>query len=248
MRKTGGWWDEFFTDFRPAFGLISARSTNAEARFIIRHLRVGPRKNFLDCPCGIGRVALPLAAQGLRVTGVDITPSYIDEMLGRADRRGLKIRGSVGDMRRIDYENEFDAAGNLWTSFGFFDREADNMLVLRRMYRALKPGGRFLLHVINRDWVMANFHPSDWFEARGVKILEKRSFDFATSTSLSTWTFIKDGEKSSHEIHIRMYSYHELIAMFRRVGFVDIEGYGSTNDTPITLNSRMMFVIGRKPR
>ena len=248
MSKTDGWWDEFFTDFRPAFGLISARSTNAEVRFILRHLKLGLRKSFLDCPCGIGRIALPLATQGVRVTGVDVTPSYVDEMLRKAGRRGLKIRGVVRDMRRIDYIDTFDAAGNLWTSFGFFDRESENMLVLRRMFRALKPGGRFLLHVINRDWVMANYHPSDWFEARGVKILEKRSFDFATSTVVSTWTFIKNGERSTHEIHIRMYSYHELIAMFRRVGFVDIEGYGSTNDGPITLSSRMMFVIGRKPR
>ncbi|HUU46570.1 MAG TPA: methyltransferase domain-containing protein, partial [Acidobacteriota bacterium] len=241
-------WHEFFTDFRPAFGLISARATTAQVRFLVRHLNLTPRKSFLDCPCGIGRIALPLAAKGVRVTGVDFMQDYIDEMQRTAQRRGLKIRGVVRDMRRIEFEDEFDAAGNLWTSFGFFARESDNMLVLRRVFRALKPGGRFVLHVINRDWIMANYTPSDWFEARGVKILEKRSFDYATSTSWSTWTFLKDGEKSSHEVHIRMYSFHELIAMFRNVGFVDIEGYGSTNDAPISHTSQMMFVIGRKPR
>jgi len=44
-----------------------------------------------------------------------------------------------------------------------------------------------------------------------------------------------------------MYSYHELIAMFKEVGFVDIEGYGSMKDEPISQERRMMFVTGIKP-
>jgi cyclopropane fatty-acyl-phospholipid synthase-like methyltransferase len=248
MAEKPGWWHTFFTDFRPAFALVSGRATNAQVRYLIKKLNLKPRHSFLDCPCGIGRLALPLAEKGIRITGVDIMPSYLDELQQKATRRGLSIRTLRRDMRRIDFEDAFDAAANMWTSFGFFEREADNLLVLRRMFRALKPGGRFMLHVINRDWIMANYTPSDWFEARGVKILEKRSFDYATSMSRSTWIFLKDGEKSSHEVRIRMYSFHELIAMFRKVGFVDICGYGSTRDAPISHTAQMMFVIGRKPK
>jgi len=152
------------------------------------------------------------------------------------------------DMRRINYKNEFDAVANLWTSYGYFEKESDNLLIVKKMYRALKPGGKFMLHVINRDWIITNYSPSDWFQAGNIRVLEKRKFDYATSINHSVWHFLKDGEETSHQVKLRMYSYHELITMFKSVGFVDIQGYGSTKDEPISRDSMMMFIIGTKPK
>ena len=45
-----------------------------------------------------------------------------------------------------------------------------------------------------------------------------------------------------------MYSFHELIAMLESVGFVDIEGYGSLKDEPISRDKQMMFIIGTRPK
>lgn len=245
--KYANWWDGFFPAFRPVFGKMPLRATNADVKFMIKKLNLRPGKKFLDCPCGIGRIALPMAKTGVRVTGVDITQSYLDELAVKAKRRGLKISLQHSDMRRISFDSEFDAAGNLWTSFGYFEKESDNLLVLKKMFRALKPGGRFLLHLINRDWVMANFQPSDGYEAGKVKVIEKNGFNFATSVSTGQWTFIGPDGISTHHTAIRMYSYHELIAMFRKVGFVDIEGYSTPKETPIGLAQRNMYVFGTRP-
>ena len=46
---------------------------------------------------------------------------------------------------------------------------------------------------------------------------------------------------------MRMYSFHELVAMFEKTGFVDIEGYGSIKEVPITRDHMMMWVFGTKP-
>ncbi|UCE65691.1 MAG: class I SAM-dependent methyltransferase [Candidatus Zixiibacteriota bacterium] len=247
-RKDSGWWDDFFPAFRPFFGLISQKRTNAHVRFIVEKLSLKPGKKFLDCPCGIGRIALPLAKKGIRVTGVDITRSYLDELSMKAKRRGLKVDLVHADMRRITFGSEFDAGGNLWTSFGFFEKESDNRLVLKKMYQALKPGGKFMLHVINRDWIMANYQPRGWEEAAGVKSMEERFFDYRTSINYGTWHIIKDGKEETFKLTIRMYSFHELIAMFESVGFTDIEGYGSMKDEPISRDKGMMTIIGTKPR
>jgi 2-polyprenyl-3-methyl-5-hydroxy-6-metoxy-1,4-benzoquinol methylase len=246
-RPVTGWWDDFFPTFRPFFGLVSQKETNAQARYIIKKLDLNPGQRFLDCPCGIGRICFPLAKKGIRVTGVDITQSYLDELGKKAARRGLKVDIARADMRRINYDSEFDAAGNLWTSFGFFEKESDNRLVVKKMYQALKPGGKFMLHVINRDWIMANYQPRGWQEIAGVKSVEERYFDYRTSINHGTWHFIKDGEEKSYDVPIRMYSFHELIVMFKSVGFADIEGYGSLKDEPINRNRQMMFIIGTKP-
>ena len=248
MKKDKGWWDEFFPAARPVFGFVPQKMTNAQVRFIVKKMNLKPGSKFLDCPCGIGRIALPLAKAGIKVTGVDITESYLTELSGKAKKRGFKIDLHHGDMRRIKFNSEFDAGGNLWTSFGYFEKESDNLLALKKMYKALKPGGKFLLHVINRDWIIANFSANGWCDAGKTRILEQRGFDYARSISTSTWTLIRDGQESIHDTAIRMYSYHELIAMFERIGFVDIEGYGSVKEEPISRDHRMMFIFGSRPR
>jgi ubiquinone/menaquinone biosynthesis C-methylase UbiE len=242
------WYQEFFNDFRPYFGLVSQKTTNKQVRYLIKKLKIKPGMSFLDCPCGFGRMSVPIAKKGIKVVASDLCREYLDELNVKAKRAGLKIETHHSDMRTIDFKNRFDAAGNLWTSFGYFENERDNLLALKKMYQALKPGGRFCLHVINRDWIMAHYSDTDWQEIAGVLYTEKRQFDFATSINRGVWTFHKDGKSNSYNVDIRMYSYHELIAMFRKVGFVDIEGFSSTEDAPITQHTMMQWVFGVKPK
>jgi hypothetical protein len=81
-----------------------------------------------------------------------------------------------------------------------------------------------------------------------VKILEERRFDYVKSINYSAWHIISNGLESSHNTVLRMYSYHELLAMMNSVGFTDIVGYGSMKDDPITCMSQMMLIFGTKPR
>ena len=247
MSRSKEWWHEFYPLFYPLFGAVPKRQTQAETRYVVKKLGLKKGMSFLDCPCGVGRISLPMASQGIRVTGVDVIPAFLEELQEKARRQKLSVRTFHNDMRRINFKNEFDAAGNLWTSFGFFQKESDNLLALKKMFQALKPGGKFMLHVINRDWLIAHYESNGWHEFSDFKILETRSFDFGTSINRCVFTVIKDGREEQGESDIRMYSYHELIAMFKEVGFVDIEGYGSMKDEPISHERRMMFVTGIKP-
>jgi len=248
MSQSENWWNEFFDTFRPVFGVVDAKTTRAEARYLIKKLKLGPRKSFLDLACGIDRLSIPVARSGTRVTGVDIMSSFLEELDRKAKRGKLRIETIQSDMRRINFRNHFDSAANMWTSFGYFEGESDNQLVLRKVYQSLKPGGRFLLHTINRDWVIKNFARTGWFSVGATKVLEERSFDFSTSISRSVWTFIRDGEEKSHRVAIRMYSLHELIAMLEKAGFREIEGFGSLKDEPVSSHSRMMYIFGRKQK
>jgi SAM-dependent methyltransferase len=248
MQPKQVWYKSFFDDFLPYFAAISKQTSEAEVHYIIRKLHLKRGSRFLDCPCGIGRISLPVAKRGIRVTGVDLTKSYLDVAARGAREQRLPIRLVHADMRRINFLNEFDAAGNLWTSFGYFEKESDNLLVLKKAYQALKPGGRFVLQVANRDWVIAHFVSQGWEEAGGVVSWESREFDYATSTNRVTWRLMRDGKVSTHQVNLRMYTYHEMIAMFRKVGFIDIAGFGGTKDQPISKDKMYMWIFGTKPK
>ena len=248
MTPSAPWYAELFRHLRPYFDVILPKTTNDQARYLLRKLRLKRGMSFLDCPCGIGRISIPLARAGIKVTGVDLNQEYLDELTTKATRAKRVIPVVRSDMRRINYKNRFDAAGNLWTSFGYFEDDRENLLALKKMFTALKPGGRFCLHVINRDFILTHYTETDWQEIGGVLYTESRQFDFAKSINRGVWTVREPGKTTRHEIGIRMYSYHELITMFRQVGFHEIEGYGSTKDEPVSSKTTMMWVFGTKPK
>jgi len=248
MNKKPKWWEDFFDSFRPTFDLIPAKVSNAQVRFIVKHLNLKPGMTFLDCPCGIGRISIPLAKRGIKVTAVDFYQPYIDELKKKAARKKLQIQAVQSDMRKIDFKNKFDAAGNIWTSFGFFENESDDRRALKRLYEALKPGGKLLLHLINRDYIVSDFIPRLWFKTGDIYVVQENKFDFENSRLHGTWNYINGGNRYSKELSLRIYSYHELAAMFRKTGFIDIIGYGSTGAGKITKESKMLHVIGTKPK
>ena len=110
----------------------------------------------LDIPCGMGRLTIPVAKMGLALTGVDLTESYIRRARREARKQGVDARFVCRDMRKIEFEEEFDAAFNWFTSIGYFN-DAEEPAFCSRVLRALKPGGRFLVETMNKSWLLAHF-------------------------------------------------------------------------------------------
>ena len=150
---------------------ISAENTGAEVEFVARQLPPAEFPALLDVCCGPGRHAGALAALGYRVLGVDVNAEAIAR--ARAAAPGAEFR--VLDMRELDsLDGRFDAVTNLWHSFGFFD-DAANGRVLAAMAARLRPGGRLLLDVYNRDHFQRQ-PAEEVAERNGVQIRTKRSW------------------------------------------------------------------------
>src|SRR5439155_1194560 len=81
----------------------------------------------------------------------DLAPALLAEERKAARQAGVKATFVQGDMRRLPYRNAFDAAISMFTSFGYFDRPAEDREVLRGIARALRPRGKFLMELFNRD-------------------------------------------------------------------------------------------------
>src|SRR5262249_62338868 len=97
-----------------------------------------------------------------------------------AQRRGLTINFVHGDMRDMTFENQFEGAYCVFSTFGFFDDEM-NKKVAAHMARALKPGGRLVLDVLNRDYIAADLPTRVWWGGDGCVVLEEVDFNYFTS-------------------------------------------------------------------
>ncbi|MDE2490951.1 MAG: class I SAM-dependent methyltransferase [Elusimicrobia bacterium] len=192
----------------------------AETDFAWRALGLRPGDRVLDVACGTGRHAVRLARRGALVLGVDASAAYLRE--ARRAARGLPgVRFVRGDMRRLHACGEFDAAVNLWTSFGYFRRPADDLRVLRGIARALKPGGRLLIDVSNFDWVRARA-PSRWWTraSDGSYLLqESRVLGGKDPRTVNDWTRLAPGGRARRtRFTLRGYGRARLFALLRKAG------------------------------
>lgn len=115
--------------------------TALETQFLKRTLTQHGCRTVLDVACGNGRHAIPLAACGFSVTGIDRSPQLIAIAKRRAHESQSTARFSVTDVRDFDTDEVFDAAVIMWSSFGLLPyREALCAITL-----CIKPRGLLIL-------------------------------------------------------------------------------------------------------
>ena len=246
-----GWYETFFDEHWLTISshTHTPEKSAAEVEFLIAGLGLEPGQRVLDIPCGHGRHSVELARRGMRVVGVDLSPEPLELARSAARAAGVQLDLRRVDMREIEFREEFDAVFNLWTSFGYFESEAEDRLVLDRAFRALRPGGAFVLETVNLYAVLRRFEPKSWHElGYGRMLLEDRSFDPYTGKMLSSWTLVEPtGERIEMAFATRAYTLVELVRMLTSVGFEVERAFGDYQGSEYAIDSRRMIVIARRP-
>jgi SAM-dependent methyltransferase len=222
--------------------------TLREVEFISDALRLAPGSELLDIACGYGRHAIELVQRGFVVTGLDLSLPLLIRAADEAQRRGLSVNFVHADMREMSFEKQFDGAYSMLTSFGYFDEES-NLRVAERISRALKPGARFLLDVVNRDYVVGDLPTRVWWEGTGCVVLEEVDFNFHTSRIVTHRSIVfEDGRQLEQEISVRAYSLHEIGRLLRQAGFrvIDVSGGLATRGQFFGSASRSLLVLAEK--
>ncbi len=243
MEWTKQFFDRTWLDY--GFELVFPEQTRQEVGFIEKALTLRRNETLLDLCCGIGRHSIPLAKKGYRVTGMDFNPDYIKKAKSLALTQRTRPVFIEGDMRKIPYANRFDAAICMWSSFGFFNEETD-LGILKGLAKALKPRGRFLLEVANRDNIIRYFQQRDWVRAGKGYVMEKRVFHTDTSRMITTWLFAGGGRITRKRSDMRLYSLHELEAMVIKAGFRVTNRFGDLNRARPGLNTPRLILVSRK--
>ncbi len=208
-----------------------------------------PPVRVLDMPCGVGRHALELARLGCPVTAVDRTGAYLEQARQRADDLGLRIEFVQADMREFQRPEAFDLAINLFTSFGFFEDEADDLRVLGNLYASLRPGGALVMDMAGKEVLARKFVPHDWRELEdGTLLLEERTINQDWTWLESRWILInKDGEQREYPLSLRVYGASDLRRALEATGFGQVRIYGDLAGAPYDHTAQRLVAVARKP-
>lgn len=221
------------------------RKAKKELPFILEELALPSGTKLLDLCCGIGRHAIPLAQQGLSVTGLDHAQTLLNYGESWARQQGVAVEWVQGDMRQLPFKDGvFQAVLNLWTSFGYLDNDQEHLQVLREVSRVLKPGGTFLLDVPNRDWIVHNLEVGQEVrEFEGITEINNYDFDSQTGRDLITTRYIYNGEERIIRHSCRMFTYQELAGMLTAAGFSVVKAYGGYDRRPVNWRHKQLIMV-----
>ena len=245
------WYEAFFgRDYLDVYDFqFSEERTLTEVAFAEEALQLQPANSLLDLGCGPGRHAVEFARRGYEVHAQDLSSDYLTLAQEAAAVADVGIVSVHSDMRHIPFTARFDAVINMFSAFGYLESEDEDSRVLKAVAAALKPGGRLLLDMINREWVVLNYIQKDWHKGKdGTTYLEHREFDLVTSRNHVTFTALSpDGaarEVGGH--HIRLYSLTEIIALLRGAGLSFDQVLGGFDSETYSIASRRMIVVASK--
>ncbi|HYX29793.1 MAG TPA: methyltransferase domain-containing protein [Pyrinomonadaceae bacterium] len=244
MRIPDNWFESFFHGvtlelWRRA---MSAEQTQAEAQFLIDHLKCGPESQALDVPCGNGRLSFELAQRGVRVTGVDISEEFIAEARSMSAPPAV-VEFILSDMRLLEGDSIYDGAYCFGNSFAFLGHEQTEVF-LRAVARVLKPGGRFVVETgMAAESVIPDFEEQSCHEMGDLSITIKERYIAEESCIDSEYIFERDGKRESRLAREWIYTVAELRRMLNRSGFEVLNLYGSLKGEPYKLRSRELLIV-----
>ena len=124
------WYEEIFDNDYIKVYRETEKETSNDVDGIIDLLEPTKDQKIIDLCCGYGRHSIELAKRGYTITGYHLSKDFLKHAEQTAHSEGVLVNFIEGDIRDLDYIEEFDIAINLFTSFGYFDDEENQAVLL----------------------------------------------------------------------------------------------------------------------
>lgn len=215
------------------------KGTLHEVDFLVEIMGLTARHRVLDVGCGPGRHSLELARRGVRMTGVDITPRFIDIAKKQAEEEQLPAEFIVADARELSFASEFDAVICLCEgAFGLAGNLEHHRKILQVIHAALKPGGSFVLTAIHVLCAVRQH-------------TDLSSYDPYTCTSIDREPATSpEGITKEVTYYTTGFTYRELMLLFEEAGFEIVDAYGCIagqfSRKKLTLEDYEIMMVARK--
>ncbi|MGV3540515.1 MAG: class I SAM-dependent methyltransferase [Rufibacter sp.] len=237
--------DWFSTWFDSEYYHILYRNHDAKEaqRFmdnLLAYLAPTPTCQLLDLACGKGRHSIYLNQKGFDVTGVDLSGRSIAHARQFENERLHFFRH---DMRDVFRPNGFDVVLNLFTSFGYFKTDAENLQALQATAASLKPGGTLVIDFMNSTRVVERLVPQETKREDGISFHIERKAE--KGFIFKYIRFQDQDEDYAFMERVRAFTHEEFLSFFRQANLQVKDVFGNYSLEPFAAqeSERMIFVL-----
>ncbi len=204
--------------------------------FLLNQKLIKEGCTWLDTACGSGRHAIYLAKKGFQVTGIDLSPNSIAEAI-KNSQDIVNIRFLVSDIR-TPLNQHFDVVSNLFTSFGYFEQDKDNVQVLQNLITQSK--NLVVLDYLNADYVLKNLVTEEQIQKQHITFHITR--EVIQNTVLKTISFQDAGIQHTYQEQVKLYTPEQLISFFEQQNTQVIAHWG---DYKMNTNGDRCIIIAK---
>lgn len=237
------WFEEWFNS--PYYHLLYAHRSEHEAECFIEkisaHLQIAKGAKVLDVACGKGRHAKTLHKLGFAVTGIDLSPNSITEARHCAP---ADLQFDVWDMRKVYRASAFDYVFNIFSSFGYFENDEEDLDAVKAFAGNLKPNGTLVFDYVNTEWLVKNIKSREIIPRGDIHFqIQKRIENGFIKKKIE---FLAEGENYSFEEQLKLLNLARFEQMFTIAGLKIEEKFGDYDLNPfVAAQSQRLILIAR---
>jgi SAM-dependent methyltransferase len=151
------------------------------------------------------------------------------------------------DMRAFVRPASFDLACSLFTSFGYFENEQDDLRVLKNIHQSLQENGVLIIEVLGKERLARVWKDTMCNKlADGSLVFQRPQIRDDWSRIRSEWTLVKDGRSRSFTFEHTIYSGRELKDRLLSCGFKQVQLFGDQQGSPYSLDAQRLIAVAHK--
>lgn len=240
MTDTKDWFSDWFNTsyYHTLYKSRNDEDAQLFMKNITAFLNLPTTSHILDLPCGKGRHSVFLNSLGYKVTGVDLAANSID-IAKEFENENLTF--GVQDMRS-PLKTRYEAIFNLFTSFGYFDDDNEDILILKNIKEGLKKDGVFVFDFLNAEKVQLNL------VAKETKVVDAITFHIEREIKdgfiFKHIAFFADGKNHAYTEKVKYLDIDKMISYFKTAGFTITDTFGDylLNSYNATTSDRLILV------
>lgn len=220
--KSEDWYSSWFDT--PYYHILYKDRNYREAQIFMdnltHYLNLPEKAKVLDLACGKGRHAIYLNQLGYDVIGADLSENSIKE----ANKNTNDTLHFVVHDKREPFDEKFDAIFNLFTSFGYFEKEEDNLKTLIAIKESLSEYGFAVIDFMNAQQVIANLIPEETKEVDGI-IFQIKRYEL-NGFIIKEINFEDKGKKFHFTEKVRAYTLEDFQHIMNEAGIYLLDTFG----------------------
>jgi len=220
------WFKDWFNtpEYLNVYQHRNENDAEGHVKLILENVEIESGAKILDMACGAGRHAIILARKGFDVTAVDLSENLLSIARQSALNENLKINYVQSDIRKFESNVKFNLVINLFTSFGYFEKDEENFSVLKKAYDLLEVNRFFVLDFFNSEFLMKNIVEFSEEILNEAEIHQYRKIKDNRVTKKIVIT--KNSEITQFEESVRMFTKDELVNAIQNIGFDIYKTFG----------------------